>query len=257
MDFSAVAEIYRAYKSRDVSTELHPNDVMYRTGAAHYYVTGEMAIETILRGLTFSGATQVRRVLDLACGHGRIARHLAIAFPDAEMFYCDINPEYADFCAKHFNGVAIHSQPDLTKVELPKGLDLIWVGSLFTHIDRQKTQVWLQFLSDHLRGYGNLVATFHGFFSEKVTDFGDRVDREKLSREFFATGYGYSRSLDWEDYGVSLSKPSAILDMADAIPNTKVIAYTERGWANNHDVLTLTKDDRLRPWGTTHPRAPN
>lgn len=249
MNFSTVAEIYRAYKSRDVSKELHPNDVMYRTGARHYYMTGEMAIETILRGLTFSGTTQVRRALDLACGHGRVARHLATAFPEAEMYYCDIDPEYADFCAKHFNGVAIHSQSDLTKVELPKDLDPIWVASLFTHLDRQKTQVWLQFLCDHLCGHGNLVATFHGYFTEKVTDFDDQIDREKLTREFFATGYGYSQYKNQEDVGISLSKPSAILDMADAIPNTKVIAYTERGWANNHDALTLTRDDRLKPWG--------
>ena len=36
--------------------------------------------------------------------------------------------------------------------------------------------------------------------------------------------------------------------MADSIPNTKVVAYTERGWANNHDVLTLNRSDRLKPW---------
>lgn len=107
----------------------------------------------------------------------------------------------------------------------------------------------MQHLVDHLSSNGCLIATFHGHFSANVTDFGETIDQKKLKREFDAAGYGYAKYSNFEvDYGVSLSKPSAILDIADSLPMTKVVCYTERGWANNHDVLTLAKTDRLKPW---------
>ncbi|WP_182585767.1 hypothetical protein [Aminobacter ciceronei] len=43
---------------------------------------------------------------------------------------------------------------------------------------------------------------------------------------------------------MSLSKPSTILDIADSLPGLRA-GYIERGWANNHDVLVLCRNDRL------------
>jgi hypothetical protein len=76
---------------------------------------------------------------------------------------------------------------------------------------------------------------------------------KKLRREFHAMSYGFEAygsddAVQLGEYGFSLSKPSCILDMADAIPGTRVIGYTERGWAYNHDVLALCRDDRLKPF---------
>jgi hypothetical protein len=76
---------------------------------------------------------------------------------------------------------------------------------------------------------------------------------EKLRREFHAMGYGFEAypsddPVQLGEYGFSMSKPSSILDMADAISGMRVVSYTERGWANNHDVLALCRDDRLRPF---------
>ena len=249
MEFATAAELHKAYKAATISTEIHPDDTMYRIGPNHYGHVGESAINVILSALTLSWRNKVLRVLDLACGYGRVGRHLRAAFPEAELHFCDLEAPAADFCAKTFNGHAIHSVPDLTKVALPTDLDVIWIGSLFTHVDRERTEAWLAYLVQHLRTSGIIVATFHGHFSANVTDFGNRVDMAKLRRDFDETGYAFHSYVGWDNYGVSLSKPSTILDMADAIPGTKVISYSERGWANNHDVLCLARDDRLKPWG--------
>ncbi len=250
MDFETVAALHRAYKQVTVDPEIHPEDTMYRTGKEHYTYVGESAVDIILSALALSWVTEVNRILDMACGHGRVARHLRAAFPKAELFFCDLDAGAADFCADRFRGTSIPSVEKLTAVPLPEKLDLIWVGSLFTHIDRVRTADWLSHLVQHLRTNGILVGTFHGYFTEKVTTFGDRIDKDKLSHDFLTTGYGYCCYKGWNDYGVSLSKPSAVLDIAGSIPGTKVLSYTERGWANNHDVLALAKTDRLKPWGS-------
>jgi len=169
------------------------------------------------------------------------------------LYFADLDNEGVDFCAAEFGGTGIYSVPDLTKAPLPRGFDVIWVGSLFTHVNREKTFTWLSFLANHLSGHGILVATFHGYFTAQNMPPNARVDRDRLRQEFDETGYGFATypsddPVQLGEYGFSLSKPSTILDMVDSIPGTRVISYTERGWSHNHDVLAVCRDDRLRPF---------
>ncbi len=247
MHFQQISELYSAYSNKAVSTEIHPNDMMYIAAPSHYYTVGMSGAQAVLAALSLSWRHKVLKVLDLPCGHGRVARHLRLLFPDAELFYSDIDAEGADFCAKAFGGKAIHSKPDLLSVAIPRDLDVIWIGSLFTHIDKKRTERWLRYLCDHLSQHGVLVSTFHGYFTERNTEFHGGVDKAQVRREFAKTGFGYSKYTEYEDagdYGLSLSKPSTILDIANGIPGVRA-NYFERGWANNHDVLVLHKNDRL------------
>jgi SAM-dependent methyltransferase len=226
---------------------------MFRGGPDWYYPVGESGVACIFSALMLTRLTKVERVLDLPCGHGRVGRHLRTAFPDAKLYFSDLDTEGVDFCADEFDGTGIYSVPDLTKAKLPRDIDVIWVGSLFTHVGRGKTFAWLSFLVNHLSSHGILVATFHGYFTAQNPPSSARVDLEKLRREFHAMGYGFEAypsddPVQLGEYGFSMSKPSSILDMADAISGMRVVSYTERGWANNHDVLALCRDDRLRPF---------
>jgi SAM-dependent methyltransferase len=253
MDLLEVAELYQAYKASSVSCELHPNDAMYRSGPEWYYSVGESGVYCILSALAMTRLRKARRILDLPCGHGRVGRHLRAAFPSAELFFSDLDKDGVDFCSAEFKGAGIYSDPDLTRVELPRELDVIWVGSLFTHVSRARTFAWLCYLAGHLRSHGILVASFHGYFTVYNPPSSARVDVDKLRREFQAMGYGFDAygshdPIQLGEYGFSVSKPSHILDLADAIPDTRVVSYTERGWAQNHDVLVLCGDDRLRPF---------
>jgi SAM-dependent methyltransferase len=228
---------------------------MFRNGAGFYYKVGESGINCILSALSLTHLPGVRRILDLPCGHGRVGRHLRCAFPDAELFFSDIDREGVDFCVSEFGGYGIYSLPDLTQARLPRGLDVIWVGSLFTHVNRSKTQKWLHFLADHLGAHGILVATFHGYFTARNLPRNSGVDPEAMVREFDEIGFGFApyprrSGAELDEYGFSIAKPSSIMDMADAIPGTRIVSYTERGWAGNHDVLALCRYDRLLPFET-------
>ena len=255
MRFDAVAKIFNAYKSAAISQTLHRNDIMYNSGPKWYDVVGENGIDCILSGLLLTNLTKVTRVLDLPCGHGRVGRHLAAAFPSAEIFFCDIDREAVDFCATEFNGIPLYSEVDLTKANIPSNIDVIWIGSLFTHLDKRTMATWLEYLSRHLSNNGIIVATFHGYFTAINPPADARINFHELRLEFDASGYAFhayaaSDPARGIDYGFSVAKPSTILDVADAIPGTRVASYTERGWGRNHDVLVLCKDDRLRPFGS-------
>lgn len=248
MDFRTVDSIWDAYRAADLNETVHPNDVMFNTGPSHYWTVGRSAVQVTLSGLTLSWTQGVNRILDLPCGHGRVARHLRAAFPTSKMFFCDIDAEGADFCAAQFGGTAIHSNPDLMSVDLPRDLDLIWVGSLFTHLDRERSEAWLRYLTGHLRPHGLIVATYHGLFSSELLGKEGEIDGASLNKmyeQFLRTGYGYDRYSGADDYGLSLSHPATIVGMATAIPETRIVSYVERGWAFNHDVLILAKQDRL------------
>jgi len=69
-----------------------------------------------------------------------------------------------------------------------------------------------------------------------------------ILRQADHTGFGYARYPGQDDYGISLARPSRLIDLASAIEEVKILSYIERGWADNHDVLTIARTDRLQPW---------
>src|SRR6267378_1570838 len=237
------------YRDAELSKEIHPADQMWLTGKDWYFSVGKDGLEAVLRALSLSWLERVSAILDLPCGHGRVARHLRAAFPDIRMFFCDIDQSGVDFCANSFLGTPITSKPELTTVPLPN-VDVIWVGSLFTHVDLDRTKRWLAYLAEHLNEHGVLVATFHGGWSieeQKTHPMIDSASWAEIMRQYDASGFGFARysHTDLSDLGVSLAKPSKVIDIASAIEGVRIIGYMERGWADNHDVLMLTKNDRV------------
>jgi SAM-dependent methyltransferase len=256
MDFATAARIFDRYSATEISQVIHPDDNMYRTGQPFYYTVGLDAIRMILRAMTFTWRADFPRILDLPCGHGRVSRHLRAAFPASEIFYCEINREAADFCAQTFGGTAFYSEPDLLQVKLPPNLDLIWIGSLFTHMDEARTSRWLAYLAEHLSDHGIIVATFHGRYTIELAKAHPGTtggaDWAKVLSDREGNGFGFAYYPDnygVDGYGVSCAKASKIMDIAEAIPGTRTLAYSERGWSNNHDVLVLAKHDRLKLGG--------
>lgn len=123
-----------------------------------------------------------------------------------------------------------------------------WIA--FTHVDEDRTSRWLRYLTTRLSPNGVLVATFHGLYSIKEQSVRPMINASawaEITHQFERSGYGYApyTEFDMGDYGVSLVRPSKLIDIATSIEGTRVVTFAERGWANNHDVLALSKNDRL------------
>jgi SAM-dependent methyltransferase len=254
MNFSAVDDVYRRYLEVPIAAEIAPDDEMYQSGKDWYVEVGISALRCVLHGLAISKLLRVSSILDLPCGHGRVARHLRAAFPEASMSFSDLNRSAVDFCASRFGGAGVYSEPDLPRVIFPMRYDLIWVGSLFTHLDLYRTKTFLKHLVGYLAPDGILVASFHGRWSIEVQNhYGPLIDSDRWKRvlsEYKETGYGYSPYSDTTDhsYGISLVRPSRVVELVCGVEGIRLLAYTERGWADNHDTLVVGKTDRLEAW---------
>jgi SAM-dependent methyltransferase len=244
--FSLLRKISVNYNPNDVNGVISPSETMV---GDNYMWVGASAAEVIMKAIAVSRLTEVCHVLDLPCGHGRVLRHLIKMFPDAEFDACDLDKMGVDFCKDHFNARAIYSEEDLTKVSFSSKYDLIWVGSLFTHTSKDIMRRWLSFLTGLLKEDGIIISTHHGRWStelHKIVPYIDNNRWSKIISEYEKSGYGYhdyghnqSHGFIKGSYGLSVAKPTSIVDILERVPNTRILMYQERAWGNNHDVVVL------------------
>lgn len=260
--FSLLKRMLSAYDISKVDSTMSPTETM--TGANYMWV-GASAVEAIMTAVQASQLTEVKTVLDMPCGHGRVLRHLAVLFPESVIDACDLDKEGVDFCARSFGARPIVSQEDLTQVRFETKYDLIWIGSLFTHTSREITEKWLTYLSQQLTSKGIIVSTFHGRFAPKLHYHTPYIDDERwrlIMDEYLRNGYGYAdystdQSHDFikGSYGLSITRPSTLLEIVFKIPGVRVHHYQERGWGNNHDIIVFGPpnwDDST--WPTEEPQ---
>lgn len=249
---SMLRRMIAQYDPAKVSAVLSPSETML---GENYMWVGESAIEAIITAISASQLSSVETVLDLPCGHGRVLRHLVKLFPKAQFDVCDLDESGVDFCASEFAATAVPAHTDLTKTAFPRKYDLIWIGSLFTHLPQDKTMQWLSFLSHHLTEKGIIVATFHGRWAMKMQElipYTDAKRWDEVKRGYDLGGYGfvdYAPGLGHEfvpgTYGVSAVRPFRLLQMIEHVVGTRIILFQEKGWADNHDVLAFGRPDVL------------
>jgi methylase of polypeptide subunit release factors len=126
-----------------VSARVHPNDTMYAVSSDEEYLSaGLSALRCIEYCLNFSNNdNKVRTILDFPCGYGRVLRFLRARFPDADVTVSDIVPEAVAFCTRVFAAIPEMSNRDFTRLSISRRFDLVWCGSLITHIGTKPLQL--------------------------------------------------------------------------------------------------------------------
>jgi SAM-dependent methyltransferase len=225
---------------RDVS----PHDVMYQTDPVYYFRHGDSALHCIRTALTAVERRGVERILDLPSGHGRVLRTLRAAFPDARITACDISTDAVDFCAGTFGAVPVYSNADPGRIELEGDFDLIWCGSLLTHVDAQLWDGFLDLFESRLAPEGVLVFTTHGRRIAHLLRVGAKEfpglgpqRSERMLELFDRSGFGYQERMDGTGYGISLASPSWVCARLETKPSWRVVLYQEMGWSHTQDVV--------------------
>lgn len=230
-----------------VSSARHPDDGMYRGNLQHYQGCGRDALRNCALALMSSNAGVPTRIMDFACGFGRVARYLRAAFPKAELCFSDAMAEATSFCASTFRGENRQIAKDFSNFSRNSKFDLIWVGSLFTHLDENKSIVLLRLLYSVLAENGVLVATTHGRYVEARRHKGgwpyaiDAAGYDALIESAVGSGYGFEPYPGMVDYGISLTKFGWWDSQIGGLPGAETVMYRERGWDRHQDVIALAK----------------
>ncbi len=230
-----------------MKTTISPRDAMFHGNYDHYYAVGQSAVLNIRCALQLSQAPPPTRILDLPCGHGRVLRALRAEYPGAEISACDIDLDGVEFCREEFGAVPIQSNEDCSKIPLAGYYDLIWCGSLLTHINADRLRAFLRFFVDHLSPGGTLVFTTHGKraiqrYRAGVANYfpGSAIVFEETIRQYEQSGFGYRDYPDATDYGISLTRPTWITREIEALPTLNLLLVHEAGWDNHQDVFACT-----------------
>ena len=232
---------------RRISSRISSRDDMYYGNSAHYFGIGLSAIRCIDEVLERAGHPDVRSILDLPCGHGRVLRWLAARFPRARITACDLDRGGVDFCSRRFGAEPVYSVPDLESLSFPGTFDLIWCGSLAPHLDAERILALLRVLGGHLSRGGVLVVTTHGDrAAERMREPGlvyipaaDRIAHILAGYE--QQGFGYA-DYPWErSYGVSLSSPGWVRAQAARVSRLREASFHASGWDDHQDVFGFVR----------------
>jgi SAM-dependent methyltransferase len=250
-----VQDLLESIRALTVSTEISPRDRMYHPGnARHYYYVGRSNLLTLYNVLNLrksypGGGAPVRDILDLGCGHGRVHRWLRAGFPEATLHVTDYDKTGVEFCVENFGALD-------TQGELPAAsFDLIWLGSVFTHLPAAVTEALLGRMTAALRPNGVLVFTSQGRFSiARIEGFDWENDTrewmhyalardkfEEAVRLYHETGYGYVDYPSQVNYGVCIARPEWYAARVLASNDFTQILFQEKGSDNHQDVSAFMR----------------
>src|SRR5258708_6291328 len=120
---------------------LAPRDSMVAAEKpGEYFDLGRRALELIQFSAELCDKPHYPEILDLPCGHGRVLRWLRAHYDYAKITASDLDRDGVDFCARQFRALPVYSKPDLKQLQFTAQFDLIWVGSLVTHLNCER---WL------------------------------------------------------------------------------------------------------------------
>ena len=221
-------------------------DQMFHDRTKHYRSVGQSAWRCIASALLAAEVSEPRRILDMPCGHGRVMRVLRQAFPDAVLTGCDLERSGVDFCAQEFGAIPHYSNQDLSQVHFEAGFDLIWVGSLVTHLDAPDWHEFFRLLLRSLQPNGVAVMTFHGRWAAYLMQQGNSYGLEPaqidaILQGYASSGFGYSDYPSTKGYGISLSSPAWLMSGLQEWQQLRFVALSERQWDDHQDVLAIQR----------------
>lgn len=111
--------------------------------------------------LSFGEPPASLRVLDFACGFGRLLRFLRHALPVGNIVAAEVQEEALAFVHERFGIEVVPSAFDPQAFRPPGTFDVIWVASLFSHLPPRLFQAWLAHLLSLLGERGILCFSAH------------------------------------------------------------------------------------------------
>jgi SAM-dependent methyltransferase/uncharacterized coiled-coil protein SlyX len=231
------------------------NDIMFLYSLLHigeypksyhsYLSTGLNGFNIIRRIMTSAnGNDQLQgKLLDFASGYGRVTRFLAGYYSPEKIYTSDIKPEAVDFQKQHLGVSGFYSSYDPFELNIADKFQVIFVGSLFSHLNTDLYNKWLIQLLSMSEPEGLLIFSVHdmSIYPEQTTE--DHV--YALNNEDAPFGFVEDRITSLENYGVSFTTENYVSELLKTIdPELKYRRY-KRGFGGLQDVYVVSKKGNL------------
>lgn len=236
-------------KTMDLSDKENVAQDAEREG--HYAMIGADALRLCIQGLINADKDIPDRILDFPCGSGRVTRHFRAFFPQAKIAACDLYENHVDFCASQFDAQPILSKENLDELEIGTW-DLIFCGSLLTHLPVELFQAVIHFMARSLSDTGIAVITTEGRHSIHIQKNKWKLIDDHLfdeaERDFRSNGFGFvDYNADFRagsfgkqaSYGVTLASASWIMNELTKMDGIRIYSFTERAWDDHQDVIVF------------------
>jgi SAM-dependent methyltransferase len=243
------------YPWKGVSTIVSERDEMLvGEDYAHYLAVGVSALQNINAAVKAAGIERISTILDLPCGHGRVTRALRAVFPSAEISVSDLDTDGLEFCSSQFDAQPLTSSSNFRTLNFGKIFDLIWVGSLITHLPEEMTLDFIFFILRHLSPKGVAVISSHGSFiagriQVAVLQGGEGYGTENgmarlMLDRYFSYGFGYADYPDTDtsiqSYGVSLISREWMVSSI-SLATGRLVFYKDHAWDRHHDMVAFVR----------------
>jgi 2-polyprenyl-3-methyl-5-hydroxy-6-metoxy-1,4-benzoquinol methylase len=182
--------------------------------AEWYYRRGYSALQ-ILAGVCQRARLEPESILDFGCGHGSVARMLKALYPNAKLVGQDVNAEWLKWCSDTLGIETALSASPISSVQLESGqYDLIWAGSVFSHLPQDDAVHLLTQFKKALSSGGIAVISTAGkkqrgpYVPGKLS-FVSVEDAANMLKIFDEGGYGFApyNVGAYEQWGHSLIPP--------------------------------------------------
>jgi SAM-dependent methyltransferase len=131
---------------------------------AVYLQRGEVVCKSVEQVLANVGRPlqPAARVLDFACGYGRVTRFVLARIPAACVTVSDISHDAVEFVRSTFGVRGFDSVADPGKLQHDETYDVVLVVSLFSHLSLAPWRAWLRRLARLVASNGVLLFSVHG-----------------------------------------------------------------------------------------------
>ena len=229
--------------------QISKDDWMYKSTTNHgYFLRGYEALSLVHQAIKQTRVS-AQEILDFGCGHGCVARMVKAQYPRARIHGQDVNPDWLSWCREHLGIETIQSPERIADVEIPpERYDVIWVGSVFTHIPERNFDHLLSQLVQGLKPRGLLIFTTAGHpvrisFTPGKEKLISQEGAKAALQDYDASGYGFTpyvggRYVDW---GRTLSSFDKVHEKIRQTP-ARLLSFQEGGWGRRQDVYTLLRE---------------
>lgn len=180
-------------------------------------------------------------------------RWIRASFPEATIVASDRLRDGVDFCANTFDAVPAYSNDGYEDLKLGGNFDLIWLGSVYTHLPMNLWHKITQMLVDNLAPGGLLAFSYAGpHVATKIIE-GERNKNAEVSEQAFEdflrgyteAGFGYARheGVGDREWGRSIISHARIFEFLHS-EQLSIVSLGEALFDNRQDIVVVQSSRR-------------